>query len=388
MLFLPANSYEFFSVGWRAICLSFVLMWLTTVQAHEVRPAIIDLNLDGQGGYEAIVKVNLEALIAGIGDEHEDTDDAAQADTYNAFRKLPPGELKQQFDMFRPAFLQSTLLSFDGEKQDLQVSSVNIPEVGDVRLARDSQITLRGSIPPTATQLMWQWPEVYGNHVIRISSPEQEEVYTAYLQAGESSEPVALTGQAVRSGWAIFSDYVVIGYEHILPKGLDHILFVVGLFLLSASISTLLWQVTSFTLAHSVTLALGMLGWIQISPSIVEPLIAASIVYVCLENVFHEHLSRWRPLIIFLFGLLHGLGFASVLTDIGLGSEHFALGLLAFNVGVELGQLSVILLCFLAVGFWFRNKSWYRSRISIPASLVIAAIGAYWFLERTVLATA
>ena len=363
-------------------------MFLTTAQAHEVRPAIIDLNLDGQGGYEAIAKINLEALIAGIGDEHEDTDDSAQADTYNALRALPPAELKQQFDNFSADFLNNIALSFDDEKQNLQIRSVTIPEVGDTRLARDSQITLSGSIPPAATQLVWQWPEAYGNHVIRISSPEQEEVYTAYLQAGQSSEPVALTGRVTRSNWAIFSEYVVIGYEHILPKGLDHILFVVGLFLLSASVGALLWQITSFTLAHSVTLALGMLGWIQVSPAIVEPLIAASIVYVCLENVFHERLSRWRPVIIFLFGLLHGLGFASVLTDIGLGSEHFALGLVAFNIGVELGQLSVILLCFLAVGFWFRNKSWYRSRISIPASLAIACVGIYWFLERTVLAAA
>ncbi|MEZ5476855.1 MAG: HupE/UreJ family protein [Thiolinea sp.] len=173
-----------------------------------------------------------------------------------------------------------------------------------------------------------------------------------------------------------------IGFQHILPKGLDHILFVVGLFLLSTSLSVLLWQITSFTLAHSVTLALGMLGWVQVSAAIVEPLIAASIVYVCLENVFSDHLSRWRPLVIFCFGLLHGLGFASVLHEIGLQSDDFALGLIAFNVGVELGQLSIILLCFLAVGWWFGHRSWYRSVITIPASLVIAGIGTYWFLER------
>ncbi len=117
----------------------------------------------------------------------------------------------------------------------------------------------------------------------------------------------------------------------------------------------------------------------------VEPLIAASICYVAIENVFTNHLNPWRPAIVFGFGLLHGLGFASVLEEFGLPETHFIPALLGFNVGVELGQITVIAIAFLAVGFWFRNKPWYRSVITIPASLVIAGIGAYWVLERTVL---
>ncbi|HGG63113.1 MAG TPA: HupE/UreJ family protein, partial [Rhodobacteraceae bacterium] len=196
---------------------------------------------------------------------------------------------------------------------------------------------------------------------------------------------IPVSGGAQQTGWQTFLHYIPVGFDHILPKVLDHILFVLGLFFLSTHLRPLLWQVTAFTLAHTVTLALGAMGWVTVPASIVEPLIAASITYVAIENVFTSGLSRWRPFVIFGFGLLHGLGFASVLGEFGIPDDQFFPALIAFNVGVELGQLTVISLAFLAVGMWFRNKPWYRSRISIPASVVIATIGAYWFFERVFL---
>jgi hydrogenase/urease accessory protein HupE len=122
-----------------------------------------------------------------------------------------------------------------------------------------------------------------------------------------------------------------------------------------------------------------------VSGSIVEPIIAASIVYVGIENVRQTELTRWRPVVIFVFGLLHGLGFASVLGEFGLPAGQFIPALIGFNIGVEVGQLTVIAIAFLAVGVWFGRKAWYRSFIAIPASLVIATIGAYWVVERTLL---
>ncbi len=114
----------------------------------------------------------------------------------------------------------------------------------------------------------------------------------------------------------------------------------------------------------------------------IAPCSSASIVYVAVENVVTDRLRRWRPVVVFSFGLLHGLGFAGVLSEIGLSSSHFITGLIAFNVGVELGQLTVIGVCFLAVGLWFGSKTWYRRGITVPASIVIAVISAYWFIER------
>ena len=120
----------------------------------------------------------------------------------------------------------------------------------------------------------------------------------------------------------------------------------------------------------------------MISPAIVEPLIAASIAYVAVQNIFMSRLSLWRPVVIFGFGLLHGLGFASVLAEFGIPDDQFFPALIGFNIGVELGQLAVIAAAFLAVGVWFGHKKWYRSRISVPASVLIAAIGVFWFFER------
>ena len=175
--------------------------------------------------------------------------------------------------------------------------------------------------------------------------------------------------------------FVKAGIEHIVPKGLDHILFVLGLFFSSLILGSLLWQVTAFTLAHTITLALAALGFMQVPGNIVEPLIALSIVWVAVENCIFKQTNKWRPFIVFGFGLLHGLGFASVLSEYGLPKGGLVPSLLAFNIGVELGQLLVLVTAALLV--WvIRNKSWYRQRVQIPASLMIALVGLFWFVER------
>ncbi|NQZ77006.1 MAG: HupE/UreJ family protein [Ekhidna sp.] len=178
--------------------------------------------------------------------------------------------------------------------------------------------------------------------------------------------------------------FIRAGIEHIIPKGLDHILFVLGLFFSSLLFKSLLWQVTAFTLAHTITLALAALNVIQIPSNIVEPVIALSIVWVAFENCVFKQTSKWRPFVVFAFGLLHGLGFASVLSDYGLPKSSFIPSLLAFNIGVELGQLSVLLAAFGAV-WLIRKKDWYRQRVQIPASFIIALIGLFWFIERVFL---
>src|SRR5207244_10656397 len=113
-----------------------------------------------------------------------------------------------------------------------------------------------------------------------------------------------------------------------------------------------------------------------------EPLIALSIVCVAIENVFTARLHAWRPLVVFAFGLLHGMGFAGVLTGIGLPRSEFVPALLSFNLGVEAGQLAVIFAAFVVLGLPFRNKPWYRRRIVIPGSLLIAAVRLSWSIVR------
>lgn len=179
--------------------------------------------------------------------------------------------------------------------------------------------------------------------------------------------------------------YLRLGYKHILPLGFDHILFVLSLFLLSSKLKTVLWQSLAFTIAHSVTLGLAMYNVVKVSPAIVEPLIALSIMYVALENVFVQKLRPSRVGIVFLFGLIHGLGFASALSNLGLPQNSYITSLVMFNIGVELGQVTVILGAYFLLAKWFGDKSYYRKYIVIPLSLFIAAVALYWVIQRTLL---
>ena len=198
-----------------------------------------------------------------------------------------------------------------------------------------------------------------------------------------SSAPLAGAVNAQTKGGlrATFSNLIKEGFLHVLPLGLDHILFVLGLFLLSRELKPLLLQVTTFTVAHTITLGLATLQIVHVSSSVVEPIIAGSIAVVALENIFHAKYSNWRLLIVFFFGLIHGLGFAGALSDLEIPEPLLVPGLLGFNLGVEFGQLAVIS-CALALTFWMKKDNIYRKYIVIPGSLAIAAMGLYWMIER------
>lgn len=176
--------------------------------------------------------------------------------------------------------------------------------------------------------------------------------------------------------------YLKLGYNHILPLGLDHILFVVSLFMLSPKLKPLLWQATAFTIAHSITLGLAMYHIIHPPVNIVEPLIALSILYVSLENIFSPRLKVTRIGIVFLFGLVHGMGFAGALGKLGLPQDAYLLSLVMFNLGVELGQLTIILSAYFLLGKYFGNKPYYRRLIVVPVSAIIAIISAVWTIQR------
>jgi uncharacterized membrane protein len=181
---------------------------------------------------------------------------------------------------------------------------------------------------------------------------------------------------------SVLSYYLPLGFEHILPMGIDHILFVVGLYLLSPKLKTVLLQATAFTIAHTITLCMTMNNSIAPQSALVEPIIALSIVFIAFENLFLEDIKPWRMAVIFGFGLIHGMGFAAALNEIGLPRDAFYTSLIAFNVGVEIGQFTVILLCYATFGYWFQQKKWYRPRLVIPLSIFIALIATYWTIER------
>lgn len=208
--------------------------------------------------------------------------------------------------------------------------------------------------------------------------------------SGVPSQAAART-DSIQEGFAESTSGVVwryarLGFLHILPLGLDHILFVVGLVLLSRQWRPLLLQLSLFTAAHTTTLALSALQILRLSPLLVEPIIALSIAYVGVENLLspapltRAHWRR-RGALVFAFGLIHGLGFAGVLADIGLAEQHFLLSLFSFNAGVELGQIAVVAAVLLPL-LPLQDPILYRRWVLVPGSIAISLAGGYWGVTR------
>lgn len=176
--------------------------------------------------------------------------------------------------------------------------------------------------------------------------------------------------------------YLKLGFTHIIPQGFDHILFVAGLCLLNQKASSILWQATAFTVAHSITLALSMKNIIVAPSAVVEPIISLSILFVAIENILTKELKPWRIILVFSFGLIHGLGFASSLNEIGLPRNKFVTSILSFNIGVELGQVAIILAVFCFFIIPFGKKEFYRKWVVDPISAIIGSVALYWTIQR------
>jgi hypothetical protein len=355
--------------------------------AHEVRPAITDVTV-GADSIEIILRAPIEPLIAGMDLAGlDDTNLSPLSDRYDALRAESPTELEAALRAAWPEIAARITLLAGETRLDPQIAGVSVPEVGDISLPRDSELRITAALPPDGTPVQLGWDASFGSVVVRQMGGGAD-AYTAILAGGTLSTALPREGFATEGALSVFKRFVVSGFEHIIPKGLDHILFVLGLFFFALRFGPLLWQITAFTLAHTVTLALASLKIVSVPAAIVEPLIAASIVYVAVENIFggrNNNVAWTRVAVVFGFGLLHGLGFASVLSDVGLPEGRFVIALIGFNVGVELGQLAVVAAALLLFAMPFGRQTWYRSVIAIPASCLIAGIGAWWTFERVFL---
>ncbi len=176
--------------------------------------------------------------------------------------------------------------------------------------------------------------------------------------------------------------YLQLGFTHVIPLGFDHILFILTLFFQSSNVKSVLVQCTVFTVSHSLSLGLVASGWLLPNSNYIEPLIAVSILYTAIENIVCKSGNPFRLVVVFLFGLVHGMGFATALKEIGIPKAPFFSCLFSFNLGVELGQIVVILLAYFLLSKWFGHKWWYKERVVYPLSSLIAAVALYWVIER------
>ncbi len=207
----------------------------------------------------------------------------------------------------------------------------------------------------------------------------QTRVYT--LTAGQPTVQLYGSADDKRGIGEIAKAYTLLGVEHILA-GIDHLLFVIAMLMLVGFKRRLIWTISAFTLAHSLTLASSALGWLVLRPPPVEAAIALSIVLVAAEALHQRQTiaRRWPALVAFLFGLVHGLGFAGALKEIGLPDQHLWIALLTFNIGVEVGQLMTIAAAWV---LWRLSARWSLAPKARTALLyMIGSLAAYWSLLR------
>jgi hypothetical protein len=372
----------------RLLQTTFALLLLLSpalVNAHTNEANQAELKLLVENNYQLSIDIDVLHVIK----SHQKSS-VDEADLINHLKHLSLIEIKQLLSKILQIINQQSAFIIDKESVLVApFSGLTVFELKAILAADSTTKTIKlfsqGQLPQKSNNAALIFSPILGDVLLTVSRSEK-----SLVLSGQNSHHFSIDD--IKGGVRKLStteikllnivEYIYQGFVHILPQGLDHILFVLALFLLATKTSTLLWQVSAFTLAHTITLALGIFGIINLPSSIVEPLIALSIAYVAIENIFYHKLTKWRLPIIFAFGLLHGLGFAAVLVELGLPKSEYVSSLISFNIGVELGQITVVALALLATR-WFANKPQYRQYVVIPLSALIAVIAIYWFIERT-----
>ena len=370
------------------MALSTVLLFqMTAASAHELRPAIMDVGVLEETPDQLSIDLTFsaEAFLAGIDlSTISDTDDSAKSGLYDEFRAMPPDILADRIKSSSAALAGTFTVMAAGRPLPLELAAIDVADEDDLSLSRDTKLRLRSSSPKAGEAIAIQWQPAMGALLIRQMGTGGDPEYSDYLPNGGESQAFMLSDARPVPLGSVIGKYIHSGIIHIVPAGLDHILFVVGLLAYGLSARGLIFQISLFTVAHTITLAAASLGWINISGSIVEPLIALSIAWIGVENMIRTsgRVAITRSLVVFVFGLLHGLGFASVLADFGLPQSAYIVGLLSFNLGVEIGQLIIVVPIFLMLRALKLTDRRFRRGFQIPVSTIISAIGLFWFVER------
>jgi hypothetical protein len=372
VLFLPAPAWGH-ALGITHVTATFAEdgTYVVEVEAHAAEAGAAKVVPDLLGNGEDFV-VTVRADDGGGGVEDTDTD---------SIDPMTPHVVLAE-RMLLSLFARDTPVRFDGVGRASSVTMASPSEDGT------PVVRLVGRVPEGADIFRWHAPKELGLSRVTARTPVREKALDEWVEPGRPSNPLVFASAGEAPGSSVSSGaWVKLGFLHIVPLGADHILFVLGLFLFGAGLRPLLLQVTAFTAAHSVTLGLAMAGIVRLPAGFVEPLIALSVAGIALENLRSRAADAEVPVhrlgVVFLFGLLHGAGFAGALESVGVpASERFAV-VLGFNVGVELGQLAVLLAAFVAVG-WARSRPTYRDRVIVPGSIAIAIVGVVWTVQRTI----
>ncbi len=342
------------------------LCWVPA-QAHLMPAQQGSVNLKGNAAYVAL-SVPVSAL-HGFDDDQD--------------HRLSVAELQRHQDSLREQVdAHLWVSSAQGAAQTVRVDVMLSPGHDDQPDVSDQLLVLKHArfreVPDTLTVHNGLWGTDGTGQRITLKASRGDETEAAQLTA---DRPAFVF---FRTRWQALWDHTVMGAEHVL-MGADHLLFLLTIGVIGAGWRYGLKVITAFTVAHSVTLGLGTLGWAHASPDWVEPMIAASIVIMAWDNLRRTQRAPWQRIaLVFACGLLHGLGFASAMTDLGLDSRHLVISLVGFNLGIELGQL--MFLSTAAILWWVVRRWWpglHRQRLAQLLSALAMVTGLYWLVERT-----
>jgi hypothetical protein len=372
--------------------------------AHLLNITRAEVSFDQTPTFKATFYVDFSRAM-GSGENYYQLSLLPHAQQETEIRKLVDGVLSDVQFMFGDEIAKPALVDWD-------VPKGSHADYADYYMGKMSRIDLQGTVPdargPFALNTLGA-STVEFPLALTVERPDHQIHITRWLELpGIASDSFNFDqGEAAKGGtyvkkldidplsgakltpfqrfWYVqfgaLSRYFHLGFEHIIPRGYDHILFILGLFFLGITWRKLVTQVAIFTLGHATTLYLSAQGIFSLPYWLVNPAIAFSIVFIALENIFRPRLNATRLVVVFFFGLVHGLGFASGLKALQLPTHEFYMGLIGFNFGVDVGQLFVLLLAFMAVG-WMRTRPWYFQRVAVPASALIACIGGVWAVQR------
>ncbi len=368
--------------------LFFIFTFTGFINADVVKPALVEISFNQNKSLEIYLQFNLEAVMSEISSKYKDTKDSPNSDKYEVLRALKADDLFNKFKDYEKEFLKNFNLIIDDKKINLSLKSHKIDFIGYKKRARKSILTYEAKLENYPKNFSWEYYKAYGDSSLRHRLYVKDE-YTwsdwLWVVGGKNTGNISLTHLKFETKFEKFIKFIKIGFHHVVPLGLDHILFIIAMALSLLPWKQLLILVTSFTLAHSITLGLSMLEIANIPANIVEPLIALSIAYVAIENLLSSKSLKRKTIIVFFFGLLHGLGFAYMLKSFESNRDSFISTLLGFNVGVELAQILIIFIS-LAIIYIIRSINFNLAKYVVNVSLIaISLIGSYWFYDRLVI---
>ena len=362
--------------------LNFMIFSSSMCKSHEENPSILDFKVEFNTIYLEL-QINLNVLLQQKL-SHEESSALELVDPDREASEKSSIDDIAELIFKNWGFIRTKIfVAVDDQQMALKLSEVSVKSEDSDPKEKVLNLQIEAKLPDNPKYLILGWEDTLGDLVVREQGNAQN-LYSDYLSKGMKTSQIFLKDAKATSRSDQFLSYVVSGIYHIVPIGYDHILFIIGLYLFANRLSVLALQVTLFTLAHSISLILSALNFISVPSSIVEPIIAISIIYVGLENYFGSRKNRNRVIIVFGFGLLHGLGFASVLKSLELSKDSLVMPLLGFNLGVEIGQILVLAACYSSFGYWFQEKIWYRQRIVKPLSGILVLAGGFWLISRLI----